>query len=169
MVSRSPKGPNQHDYSKAAISPARSPAAPYLSRVFPPFFLGRVVDHGAAGVVRASGVLKRGLGVLGEIAGSGVELAGAATNPGPCHREPKAGVAAFAEPSQIVRITVGFVAVAVIDDEKTTGPAQGTLGRSGRAARGMLSPVSFRPVTDLGYWLSPGCAALACGLGQSWS
>lgn len=87
-VWRSPREPNQHNHSKAAIGPACSPASPYLRCELLPLFLGRVVDDLPPGVVRTSGVLKGGLGVLGEVAGSGVVLARAAANPGAGHCEP---------------------------------------------------------------------------------
>jgi hypothetical protein len=104
--------------SMAAISIACAADSPYLFGKLPPFFLGCFVNDLPAFIVLTSGVLKGGVDVLGEIAGSGIELAGATANTGTGHLDSESGVAAFTEPAEIIGIAVGLRAVAMIDNEK---------------------------------------------------
>jgi hypothetical protein len=71
----------------AAVGAACSPSCPNFGRVLLALAFGRLMDNLPAGVMCPSGVLKGGLGVLGEAAGSGVILSRPDSLSGPCQSD----------------------------------------------------------------------------------
>jgi len=93
-----------------------SPAPDFLSKL-PPLGFGRLVDDLSAGVVLASAVLKGGLDVLRQVLCAGIArivLAGSPSLARAGRRDSESRVTCFAEPAEILRRVVPFVAVDVV-------------------------------------------------------
>jgi hypothetical protein len=77
------------------------------------------VDDLAPEVMRPSGVLKRGLGILSQGVRSGVVLVRSPSLAGARHSDSKACVATFAKIAKVIGRPVRLVAVDVVHHEKT--------------------------------------------------
>jgi hypothetical protein len=145
--------------SAAAVGPVLASASPDFLGILPSLGFWRFVDNPPAFVMRATPVYKGGLNVLRQVRCAGVVLARASafSCAGRCDSEP--GIAALTQIAEIVRRSIGFVAVDMVYDQKAGRSTQGTLGRQGRATLGRIGPVPLCAIRKLVCWLSPRRAA----------
>lgn len=115
------------------------------------------MDDASAFIVRAALVLHRRLDVLGQRFSAGVELPRAPADSLARGRQTKARITALAEPAEIFRRVVLFVAVAVIRDQEAGRSAKSTTSRPRRNA--LPGAVTVRPISDSVGGLAPAVAA----------
>ncbi len=147
----------------------RPASSPYFPRKSAAAGGRRFVDDPPAFVVCAAPVLHSGLDIFGQALSAGVELAGPYALASPGHREAKARITAFAKPSQIVGGAVSFVPVNVIDHQKASCSADGTLGGWSRKALRRIRPVTFCAVGDSVSGFPPVLATERAGYSSPWS